>query len=97
MKFNYLLYILVVFSIVIFGCAQKQTENTMENMEMKESVNEDPEFKKMCQSAGYEWMLMKPTQGGKFIKNAQECWGCMVEGIEHICDKEKFAEYLPLK
>ena len=48
----------------------------------------------MCQDAGYEWMHMKPTQNGKFIKDAQECWGCMVEGINHICDKEKFMELI---
>ena len=93
MKFNYLLYILVVFSVVIFGCAQKRAENTIENTEMKNG-NEYPEFKKICQEAGYEWMLMKPTQDGKFIKDANECWGCMVEGLEHVCDKEKFMEYI---
>lgn len=49
----------------------------------------------MCQDAGYEWMLMKPTQDGKFIKDAEGCWGCMVEGIEHICDKEKFSQFVP--
>ena len=94
MKFSYLLYMLVVFSVVIFGCAQKQTENTMENMGIKKSGNQDLDFKQMCQETGYEWMLMKPTQDGKFIKDAQECWGCMVEGIEHICDKEKFMDYV---
>ena len=63
-----------------------------------QSTNEDNlEFKKMCQSAGYEWMHMKPTQDGKFIKDAEECWGCMVEGIEHICDKEKFYNFIPPK
>ncbi|MBI3026999.1 hypothetical protein HYY70_02705 [Candidatus Woesearchaeota archaeon] len=56
---------------------------------------QDIEFKQMCQSAGYEWMLMKPTQNGKFIKDARECWGCMVEGIEHVCDKEKFQQFIP--
>ncbi|MBI2654077.1 hypothetical protein HYX02_04665 [Candidatus Woesearchaeota archaeon] len=51
---------------------------------------EDIEFKQMCQGAGYEWMLMKPTQDGKFIKDAEQCWGCMIEGIEHVCSMEKF-------
>ena len=51
----------------------------------------------MCTDVGYEWMHMKPTKDGKFIKDAQECWGCMVEGIEHICDKEKFIEYMNIK
>ena len=58
---------------------------------------EDIESKQMCQGAGYEWMLMKPTQDGKFIKDARECWGCMVGGIEHICDKEKFQQFIQLK
>ena len=53
---------------------------------------EDLEFKKMCIDSGYEWMHMKPTQNGKFIKDADECFGCMVGGIEHICDKGKFEE-----
>ena len=56
---------------------------------------EDLEFKKMCQDSGYEWMLMNPTQDGKFIKDAKECWGCMVEGFEHVCDKEKFSQFVP--
>ncbi|MBI2654365.1 hypothetical protein HYX02_06175 [Candidatus Woesearchaeota archaeon] len=58
---------------------------------------EDIEFKKKCQEAGYEWMLMNPTQDGKFIKAAKECWGCMVGNIEHICDKEKFYDFIPPK
>lgn len=57
--------------------------------------NEDLEFKQMCTNAGYEWMKMKPTQNGKIIKDAEECFGCMVEGIEHICDKEKFMDFMP--
>ena len=48
----------------------------------------------MCQDAGYEWMYMKQTQDGKIIQDSESCWGCMVEGIEHVCDKEKFMEYL---
>lgn len=75
----------IVFVVVLFfiaSCAKNQ------------SGQGDLEFKQMCQSAGYEWMLMKPTQSGKFIKDAQECMGCMVEGIEHICDKEKFKEFM---
>ncbi len=51
---------------------------------------EDKEFKKMCQQSGYEWMYMKPTKEGIIIKESQECWGCMVEGIEHVCNKEEF-------
>ena len=58
---------------------------------------EDLKFKKTCTDAGYEWMHMKPTKDGKFIKDAQECWGCMVQGIEHICDKEKFIEYVKIE
>lgn len=60
----------------------------------QQNAEGDLEFKKMCQYYGYEWMLMKPTQDGKFIKSAEECWGCMVEGIEHICDMEKFNEMI---
>lgn len=71
----------VIFLLFISSCAKNK------------NINEDVEFKVVCQDADYEWMLMKPTQDDKFIKNSEECWGCMVEGIEHICDKEKFKEY----
>ncbi len=64
----------------------------MENMNMKKDGNSDAEFKAMCQNANYEWMYMKPTKDGKIIKEAESCWGCMTEGIEHICDMEKFEE-----
>ena len=57
--------------------------------------NEGLEFKQMCQNAGYEWMLMKPTKNGKFTKDAEACWGCMVDGIEHVCSKEELMEYVP--
>ena len=80
--------IFVLFIVVLFlisSCAKNQ------------SSNEDLEFKKMCQNAGYEWMHMNPTQDGKIIKDAEPCWGCMVEGIEHVCDKEKFIEYIKAK
>lgn len=74
----------IIFVVVLFFIASCNRE-----------INEgDLEFKKMCQDAGYEWMWMKPTQDGKFIKGADECFGCMVEGIEHICDKEKFSQLL---
>ena len=74
-----------IFFIVMFffisSCTNKQQNRT-----------EDLQFKKMCQSAGYEWMLMKPTQNGKILLNEKACTGCMVEGIEHVCYKEKFME-----
>ena len=89
MKIKYLLSILLVFSLVAFGCAQK-TPESMENMKMEKNVNEDLEFKQLCQNAGYEWMLMKPTKDGKIMKEAESCWGCMVEGIEHVCDIGQF-------
>ena len=83
MIFSCILFIVVLFFIA--SCTKNQ-QNTDDNLE----------FKKMCQAAGYEWMHMKPTQNGKFIKDAQECWGCMVE-LEHICDKEKFEEFVTQK
>lgn len=76
----------VVILFLIASCSK--------NQQSQQNTNKDLEFKKMCQNAGYEWMLMKPTQDGKFIKDAKECMGCMVEGIEHICDKEKFKEFV---
>ena len=76
----FILYVIILF--IISSCTKNQ------------GSNEDLEFKKMCEDAGYEWMVMKPTQDGKFIKDKEECMGCMVEGIEHICDKEKFMEYV---
>lgn len=72
----------VVFLFFVASCAKQSKEG-------------DSEFKQVCTDAGYEWMLMKPTQDGKFIKDSEECWGCMVEGIEHICNKEKFMEFVP--
>jgi hypothetical protein len=39
-------------------------------------------------------MLMKPTMDGKIIKEEASCWGCMVEGIEHVCDMGKFNEMM---
>jgi hypothetical protein len=85
---NLFLVLFFVFILFIAGC-MKNTQN--------KSAEGDLDFKKMCTDAGYEWMLMKPTQDGKFIKDAQECWGCMVEGIEHICDKEKFYNFIPTR
>lgn len=79
MKNNLILTSSIIVLFFISSCAKNQQ-------------TEDLEFKKMCQGAGYEWMLMKPTQNGKFIKDTEECWGCMVEGIEHFCDKEKFMQ-----
>ncbi len=97
MKTNYFFILSIVLGLVILGCTKASTKDSMENTEIKDikSMGEDLEFKKMCQEAGYEWMKMKPTKDGKFIKDAEECWGCMVEGIEHVCDKEKLIEYLP--
>src|SRR3989344_2262463 len=89
MKTKTLLFLFVVPSIVVFGCVQNP-QTSMENMGMEE--NSDAEFKKMCQSAGYEWMLMKPTKDGKINKEAESCWGCMVGGIEHVCDMNQFNE-----
>ncbi len=91
MKAENFLY-LAVLGIVVIGCTQR-----VDSMEMEKSAQENSDFEKMCTDAGYEWMFMKPTQNGKFIKDAEECWGCMVEGIEHICDKEKLMEYIPTK
>ena len=72
----------IIFLFFVASCAKNQ------------STDGDQEFKKMCQNSGYEWMFMKPTQDGKFIKDADECFGCMVEGIEHICNMEKFNEMM---
>ena len=77
---NFYFVLSVGILLIVASCA-----NTEQNTETKE-------FKKMCQSAGYDWMLMKPTKDGKLMLNEKPCMGCMVEGIEHICDKEKFLE-----
>ena len=85
LKLNNLYFILfVTFLFFAAGCTNNKQNN--------QSTSEDLKFKKMCQSAGYEWMLMKPTQDGKMIMEDKSCMGCMVEGIEHICDKQKFLE-----
>ena len=87
MKSSNLFFIGFVVGLFFIASCAKNQKNT----------EDDLEFKQMCQSVGYEWMLMKPTQDGKFIKDANECWGCMVEGLEHVCDKEKFSEFVPSK
>ena len=71
MENKFYFYLIVLFSIIIYGCAQKQSTNLMGNMEIKEGINKDLEFKKMCLNAGYEWMYMKPTQDGKIIQSSQ--------------------------
>ena len=76
---SFILFVALLFFIA--SCAKIQ-----------QNTNEDLEFKKMCQDAGYDWMLMNPTKDGKIIQDAKACMGCMVEGIEHVCDKEKFME-----
>lgn len=91
MKLKYMAYLLVILNFVIFGCVQRQPAS-MENMEAENS--RDLEFKKMCQESGYEWMLMKPTKDGKIIHEAESCWGCMIESIEHVCDMEKLNEFM---
>jgi hypothetical protein len=89
MRLNNLIFVMFIVILFFVSSCVKNQQN--------QSQSEDLEFKKMCTDAGYEWMYMKPTQDGKFIKDAKECWGCMVEGIEHVCDKEKFSEFAPSK
>ena len=79
--FVFIASIFIVVLLFISGCAKQQP-------------NQNLEFKQMCQQAGYEWMYMKPSMDGKIMKDAQECWGCMVEHIEHVCDMEKFNELI---
>ena len=88
MKAKIFIYLFIVSSLVMFGCTK-----AADSMEMEKN-KESSEFEKMCTNAGYEWMLMKPTQDGKFIKDAEECWGCMIEGIEHVCQKEEFQRFV---
>ena len=82
MKSSNLIFIIFVVILFFISSCSKIQQNT----------NGDLEFKKMCQDAGYDWMLMKPTKDGKIIQDAKACMGCMVEGVEHVCDKEKFME-----
>ena len=71
---------------------QKATNKFNGKYGIKEGINKDLEFQKMCTDSGYEWRYMKPTQDGRIIQSSQSCWGCMVEGIEHVCDMEKFMD-----
>src|SRR3989344_1014004 len=83
------LLVFFLLAIIAAGCAKNSAdEMPMDNMNMQE----DEEFKQMCRDAGYEWMPMKPTKDGKIIQEEKECMGCMVEGIEHVCDMEIFKE-----
>ena len=99
---KYKLILLGILILFVFGCVQKHTAaNNMKTdgiiSDGKMNSGEDLEFKKMCQNAGWEWMLMKPTKDGKIIMDAKSCMGCMVEGIEHICDKGKFLDIIGVK
>lgn len=93
MKLSNLFFILFVIILFFIASCKQNQKDEMENM-ARSNENEDLEFKKMCQDAGYEWMLMKPTKDGKIIKEAKSCLGCMVEGVEHVCDMEKFEEMM---
>ena len=100
MKTNYLIFFLVMSFVFILGCTKNSQTDSMKNMKVEKNgnvVQEDAEFKKICVGAGYEWMLMKPTKDGKIIQDAKSCMGCMVEEIEHICDMEKFIEYVKIE
>ncbi|MBI1936391.1 hypothetical protein HYS31_08215 [Candidatus Woesearchaeota archaeon] len=92
MKIYHFLIMSIVSLFIVASCTANQNKDSMEKMNMEKDENSYSEFKKMCQNSGYEWMLMKPTQDGKFIKDAKSCWGCMVEGIEHVCDINQFNE-----
>ena len=84
MKSNNIFFILFIVVLFFIASCTKNQQNT----------DGDLEFKKMCQDTGYDWMLMKPTKDSKIIQDAKACMGCMIEGFEHICDKEKFKEFL---
>ena len=91
---NYLMVVLLALTIMVPACAKNSSDdmdNAM-NAKMNYGKPEDLELKKMCIDAGYEWMLMQPTEGGKIMKESEDCWGCMVEGVEHVCSTEKFNE-----
>jgi len=83
MKVSNLFFIVFIFILFFISSCTK-------NQQIQQSSSEDLEFKKLCIDSSNEWMYMKPTQDGKFIKYAESCWGCMVEGIEHVCDMKKF-------
>lgn len=84
MKQNNLFFSLLIAVIFFIASCANQQQNS----------SKDSEFKQVCQTAGYEWMLMKPTKDGKRIKEAESCWGCMVENVEHVCNMEKFSEMM---
>ena len=94
MKIYHFLLLSIASLFIVASCTANQNQNSMEKMNTEKDEKNDAEFKKMCQNANYEWMLMKPTQDGKFIKDAESCWGCMVEGIEHVCDMNQFNEMM---
>ena len=85
MKASNLFFITFVFCLFFIASCTKNQQN-------QQNTDSDEEFKKMCIDSSYDWMLMKPTKDGKIIQDAKACMGCMVEVIEHVCDKEKFME-----
>lgn len=83
------IYNLLVLSIISLFIVASCTSNPQP---MEKEENSDAKFKQMCQDSNYEWMFMKPTKDGKIVKEAEPCWGCMIGGIEHICDMNQFSE-----
>ena len=95
---NYLMAVLLTLTIMVPACAKNSEDSISNELAPAQNVKitygkaENLELKKMCIDAGYEWMLMQPTAGGKIMKGSEDCWGCMVEGVEHVCSMEKFNE-----
>ena len=78
--------IMIIGIILVFFIAS--CSNAKNNVMEINNMN----FQKMCGDSGYLWMLMKPTKDGKIIHEEKECIGCMVEGVEHVCDIGVFKE-----
>ena len=68
--------------ILLVGCSKKSFDDG------------DQEYKKVCESNGYEWMEMYEKRNyTKISENI--CFGCMVEG-NHICTLEEFNTLEPM-
>lgn len=93
---NYIIALLLALALIMTACAKNSADNlsSTQNTRITYGKIENLDLKKMCRDAGYEWMLMQPTEGGKIVKNSEDCWGCMVEGMYHFCSVEKYEGYL---
>ncbi|MEK6948039.1 MAG: hypothetical protein AABX19_02235 [Nanoarchaeota archaeon] len=71
----------ILFVVFLVSCSKKSYDEG------------DLEYKKVCESKGYEWMEMYEMRNDTPISKTI-CFGCMVNG-NHICTLQEFNELEP--